>query len=505
MTERSHSKRWHFVLGAALLIIIGVAAGLVLSSSLNMQSPLHALDQQSASGPIPASPFVSVAEKVLPAVVFIDTQRTVKRTANPFEGGPFGDFFRDFGGGSGEREMRIPASGSGFIISKDGYILTNAHVVASADRIKVRLHDGREFKAKLVGADKTSDVAVVKIDANDLPMVVEGNADDLRVGDWAVAIGNPGGLEGTVTVGVISAKGRAGLDIQGETPVYQNFIQTDAPINFGNSGGPLCNIRGEVIGINTAINPSSQGIGFAIPIELARARSLQLIEHGHVVRGYLGIRPTELTNELASGFDLPKGTKGIVVAQVESATPAAKAGIREGDIITRFAGREVTDVGQFRLVVADTPPNKEVVVNVLRDGKPMTVRAVLSEFPEEEQVARGSEETDGDSGDPTDNESGTTIDWLGADVSAITPQLTRQFNLKTDAGVVVTSLDPGSVANESGLLRGDVIKKINKTPIRSIRDLRAALKDGRAAGRDLVFFVQRGDLTTFVGVPLPQG
>jgi serine protease Do len=502
MMQRTHDRRWQIALASVLLVIIGIAVGLVLSSSLDWQSPLHAREESSVS-PVPPSPFVSVADKVLPAVVFIDTKRTVHASRRglqmPFGDWPFGDFFQQPGP---QRDMKVPASGSGFIVDKDGYILTNAHVVSGADDIKVRLHDGREFKAKLVGADKTSDVAVVKIQASGLPTVIEGNSQDVRVGDWAIAIGNPGGLEGTVTVGVISAKGRTNLDIQGGSPQYQDFLQTDAPINFGNSGGPLCNIKGEVIGINTAINPMGQGIGFAIPIELARARSTQLIAHGKVIRGYLGIRPDPLTNEIASGLDLPSGTKGVIVGQVEKDTPAAKAGLQEGDVIISFDGKPVSDVSQFRFVVAEAQPNHRVRIEALRNGRHMTFTPVLIEYPEEKQVAEQNEDESSIDNSGEDAPS-TDIKWLGLSVKVLNSELARTYRLTETRGILVTDVEQGSTADDAGIQQKDVIKKVNGVDVTSIRDFRSAIDQARRSKRALVFFIKTGDVTRFVGVQLP--
>ena len=515
MIHRTHTRRWPLVLASVLLVALGLVAGVALTSSFNWQSPVHARETASG-GPVPQSPFVGVAERVLPAVVFIDTKQTIAGSGSgddsaPFDNGPFGDFFREFGMQNPHRgPMTVPASGSGFIVSPDGYILTNAHVVKNATDIKVRLHDGREFKARKVGVDATADVAVVKIDARDLPTVVEGSSEDMRVGDWAVAIGNPGGLEGTVTVGVISAKGRSNLAIEGGSPQYQDFIQTDAPINFGNSGGPLCNINGDVIGINTAINPSSQGIGFAIPIELAKSRSQQLIAHGKVVRGYLGILPNELSPAIASGFGLPEDTKGVVVGQVEANTPAARAGFHEGDVITRFNGKSVKDVTQVRFAVADAQPGERVNVEILRNGHPMTLSAVLKEFPADQVASNDNSGDDQDQG-MTGDDTGPSVDvkWLGVSVRTLTPAVAREMNL-TDShsdmhGVVITDVEDGSAASEAQLLRNDIVKSVNGQAVASAREFRDAVACGRKGRKALVLFVRRGTATTFIGVPVPQG
>src|SRR5437762_5426640 len=254
---------------------------------------------------------------------------------------------RRFFGQPMTRPQRVPSSGSGFIIDREGRVLTNNHVVRDAETIKVTLNDGRTFKATTVGTDPATDVAVIKIDGTNLPVLPLGDSDQLRIGDWAIAIGNPlGMLRGSVTVGIVSAQGRSDLNIYGGTPRYQDFIQTDASINFGNSGGPLCNIRGEAIGINTAINPNGQGIGFAIPINLAKHVSDQLIAHGSVKRAMMGVMLAELTPEMAEGFGIP-GTEGVVIERVIAGSPAERAGLKRNDVIVEFDGQPVTDRDKF--------------------------------------------------------------------------------------------------------------------------------------------------------------
>src|SRR5262249_13390358 len=263
-------------------------------------------------------------------------------------------FRRFFGDDTPKRPQFRPSSGSGFIIDTQGHVLTNNHVVRDADQITVTLNDKRQFKAKVVGTDPETDVAVVKIDAGDLPTLPLGDSDDLRVGDWAIAIGNPlGELRGSVTVGVISAQGRSNLNIFGGTPGFQDFIQTDASINFGNSGGPLCNIRGEAIGINTAINPSGQGIGFAIPINLPNAVADQLVAHGSVKGAQMGVMLAELTPDIAEGFGLDT-QDGVLISNVMKDSPAEKAGLKRNDVIVEFDGKPVSDMQKFRIRVADT-------------------------------------------------------------------------------------------------------------------------------------------------------
>ena len=306
MTNQHQTRPRLYYLGAAVLILIGLVIGLGLSAGLDLHRTSHlqqtsALAASDAALGAPESPFVGVVDKALPAVVFIDVK---KKVGGSDSDDPQEELFKRFFGDQGRRPRYAPSSGSGFIIDRAGHVLTNNHVVRDANDITVTLNDRRTFKAKVVGADPETDVAVIQIQGDNLPSLPLGDSDKLRVGDWAIAIGNPlGQLRGSVTVGIVSAQGRANLDIFGGTPAYQDFIQTDASINFGNSGGPLCNIHGEAIGINTAINPSGQGIGFAIPINLAKHVADQLMANGQVKRAWMGIQLAELTPELPKLID----------------------------------------------------------------------------------------------------------------------------------------------------------------------------------------------------------
>src|SRR5256885_7101608 len=373
------------------ILLIGIGMGFILSGNLSFSPASQAREAATPAVNSLDSPFTQIADKTLPAVVTIETKRTVDGGNYPQYNseGPYGDVFKrlfpDQPNQQQQRpktQQRVPSSGSGFIFTKDGRILTNNHVIRDASDITVILNDKRKFKAKVVGADPSTDVAVIKIDGDEnLPVVPLGDSEDVRIGDWAVAIGNAlGELSGALTVGVISAKGRSNLSIVGGSPAYQYFIQTDASINFGNSGGPLLNIRGEAIGINTAINPSGEGIGFAIPINLAKNISQQLIASGKVTRGYLGIMPQELTPELAETWGI-KDSKGILVGSVSNDTPASQAGFQGKDVITAFDGKRVDDVQRFRFLVADTPVKKRVKVDILRAGQPRELYVTLAERP----------------------------------------------------------------------------------------------------------------------------
>ncbi len=508
-----------FFLAVVLIMSIGVVAGLMLGTSFygdsgdSNASAVNPAGEASSPGSvatIPAapvgddpleSPFVSVAQKVLPAVVNIDTKRVVTYGGFRFDQSPYGDFFRRLFPEVPDREVEVPTYGSGFIFDNDGHIMTNNHVVRDAEEIMVTLSDGSEYVAELVGADAATDVAVVKIQPKGaLPSLFLGDSEHMRVGDWVVAVGNPfHELEGTLTVGVVSAMGRSDLRIAGGAPIYQRFIQTDASINFGNSGGPLCNLRGEVIGINTAINPSGQGIGFAIPVNLARKIAEQLIDKGEVVRGYLGILPQRLTDDLAEGLGI-EGQDGILVGSVERDTPADEAGLEEGDVIVEFGGVEVTDVDEFRMLVADFPVGSEVDMEILRNGKKKTLSATLARRPDEvaaeESVEQGEE------------------DWLGCEVHRITDEIARELGVQENEGVIIVGVRTGSPADDAGLARGDVIVSVGDREVSTVREFNNALSEtykesmeeseGRRRAKPIVFLVKRQGTTMFVPIRPPK-
>jgi serine protease Do len=401
------------------------------------------------------------------------------------------EFMRRFFGQPMPRQQRVPSSGSGFIIDKAGRILTNNHVVRDAETIKVTLNDGRTFKATTVGTDPATDVAVIKIEGSDLPVLPLGDSDRLRIGDWAIAIGNPlGDLRGSVTVGIISAQGRSNLNIFGGTPDYQDFIQTDASINFGNSGGPLCNIRGEVIGINTAINTNGQGIGFAIPINLAKHVAEQLVAHGTVKRAMMGVTLANLTPEIAEGFGLGN-QQGVVIQSVFKDSPAERAGIQRNDVIVEMNGQPVTDRDKFRLKVADTPAGTKVQLGVLRDGKHISLSVTLTDRDDSliangRQVQPGSEDT----GD------------VGLTVRDLTS--TERAELNIDSGVRVTDVADGSEAADKDIQVNDVIEEVNRVPVSSARDFRDQVTKVRKAGKPIVLIVNRNGATRFETLKLDK-
>jgi serine protease Do len=468
------------LIGLAAVIVMAVFIGFFLGS----QHGCKKIQSRSEFTGFPQS-FADLAEQVRPAVVNISTETTIKIPGGPFkhffgpdEEGPFGDFFRHFFGGVPDREMKQQSLGSGFVIDKDGYIITNNHVVEGADEIKVKLADGREFKAKVVGRDPKTDLALIKIFSlfKNLPSLSLGDSDKMRVGDWVLAIGNPFGLGHTVTQGIISATGR----IIGSGP-YDNFLQTDAPINPGNSGGPLVNLRGEVIGINSAIIASGQGIGFAVPINMAKAIIPQLREKGKVVRGWIGVSVQTITPEIAKSFGL-KNTNGALVGEVIPGGPADSAGIKRGDVITSFDGREIKKMSDLPFIVAETPVGKTVQVKAMRDSGEMTFNVKVAEMSESKSAALPA-----------------TGEELGMSVDTITPQMAKELKLKDQKGVIVTNITPGGPADEAGIQPGDVIKEVNRIQISNLKDYEASLKKS-GKNRPLLFLIKRGSQTFFVTI-----
>jgi Do/DeqQ family serine protease len=412
--------------------------------------------------------FVEVAKKVQPSVVNVTTEKTI--TMKPwdrygedfFKGSPFEDFFKGFGITPREKgkeyRHKQRSGGSGVIVDKEGYILTNNHVIEGADKIKVRLNDGREFTAILKGQDSRTDLAVLYIKAKDLPVATLGDSDKLEVGEWAIAIGSPFGLEHTVTVGVISAKGRTGLG----TGTYEDFIQTDASINPGNSGGPLINIDGEVVGINAMIIQPGTGIGFAIPINMAKQILNDLIKQGKVVRPWLGISVQDLTPEMAEQFQV-KEKEGILVAQVHQGTGAEKAGLVSGDIIKSVDDKTIKNTSELIKEIQKKKVGQKVKLGLVRDGKPTTLEVTTSAMPDKPEAIKEKE----------------IEEKLGARVQELTPQLTARYRISNEIkrGVVVISVEDGSPADELGLQEGDVILEINRKKIETIKDFEKAIKD----------------------------
>jgi serine protease Do len=368
-------------------------------------------------------------------------------------------------------------------------VVTNNHVVDGAEEITVRLIDGREYKGEVVGSDPNTDIAILKIEvAGEPPVVNLGDSDAIRIGDWAIAVGNPfGRLDGTVTVGVISAKGRSALNIVGGTPALQDFIQTDASINFGNSGGPLVNIYGEAVGMNTAINPLGQGIGFAIPVNLVKHVADEIIKYGKVAWGYMGIMPQEITKDIADALSVDANS-GILVGSVVEDGPAAKAGVKTGDIILEFNGEKVGNVDQFRLKVAQAGVGREIPLVVLRDGDRKSVEVKLAERPTETARAERQRE-------PKE-------EWLGIRVDDVGGAEGRQRAPSgVERGVVVVAVDQGSPAEEAGIAPGDIIEEINREPVGNIGKYNSLMDQAKARkDKPVLFFVRRGEASRYVAV-----
>jgi serine protease Do len=436
--------------------------------------------------------FAPIVEKDLPAVVNIASSKVVRN--NGGNGMPFMDpFFRQFFGDNFGRQFRSPGRqverglGSGVVIQSDGYILTNNHVVDGATDVRVTFLDKREMKAKIVGTDSKTDIAVLKVDAKDLPVLVFADSSKVKVGDIALAMGQPFGLGQTVTMGIISAKGRNGLGIEG----YEDFIQTDAAINPGNSGGALVDFRGDLIGINTAIlshgGGGNQGIGFAVPINMARAVMEQVISHGKVVRGYLGVLPEDITPAMASSFHLTD-TRGALVGDVPTGSPAAGAGIHRGDVITEVDGQRIEDSNQLKLRVSMTAPGTMVHVKLLRDGKEQTVAVKLGELPNEAQ-----------SGSMRSGDGGGSNALDGVVVEQLDSRALQQLRLPPGTkGVVVTEVADGSAASVAGLEAGDVIQEVDHAHIGSVADFDRAMQ--RSPGHTVLLLVNRGGNTRFVAI-----
>jgi serine protease Do len=436
--------------------------------------------------------FATVARQVSPSVVFIQVESSAGSAASSPFGSPFGDelpfgnelFEHFFGqplpgrprGEAPQRERRAVSQGSGFVFaSKDGllsdktYILTNFHVVDGAEKIRVKFQDGSEFDAEIKGSDPKSDVAVIEIDAGGLPALSWGDSSSLEVGEWVLAMGNPFGLSHTLTVGVVSAKGRTSLGISD----YEDFIQTDAAINPGNSGGPLVNLDGEVIGVNTAILSRSggyMGAGFAIPSKLARNIAQQLIDNGAVVRGYLGVVIQQLTRELAESFDIEQ-SQGILVSQVNEDSPADKAGLKTGDVIVQYKGRPVKDIGDFRNRVAQTPPGSRESMVVIRNGERKEIKVKIGELGEDTPLAQAP---------------AASAEKLGLSVQTLTPELAQQFNAKPGQGVVVTQVKPGSIAAIAGIKTGNVVLEVDRKPIDSAAAFNRAIEESQQNDRVLL-------------------
>ncbi len=438
-----------------------------------------------------ANGFSAVIKPALPAVVNIRTSKIVKPQAgqmSPMFNDPmFRQFFGDQGNGMQPKAEREQALGSGVIITADGTILTNNHVIDGATDIKVYLNDKREFTAKLVGADPKTDIAVLKIEAKDLPTLPLGDSGQLQVGDLIFAIGDPFGIGETATMGIVSATGRADLGIEN----YENFIQTDAAINPGNSGGAMIDIHGNLVGINTAIlshgSGGNEGVGFAIPMSMVKPVMDQILAHGKVVRGYLGILPQDVTPELAKAFNYNQ-PGGVLIGNVANDTPAQKAGLHEGDVITALNGQPTTDKNTFRNAVAAMAPGTTVKLDVWRDGKTIPFTITLTELQPDKNAQEG----------PADNTATGGLE--GVNVQNITGDIAGQLNLPPSTkGVVITSIDDASPAAAAGLNRGDVIQEVNHKPVTNVADYQKAVA-ASPANQPLLLLINEGGITRYVVV-----
>lgn len=434
--------------------------------------------------------FSSIVEKASPAVVGLKSEGTVSRDSSIYPQWPFDDDLFEFFFDPRTPRQRSPrrryqqpvtTMGSGFIISPDGYILTNNHMVADAKEVKIELADGRKFNAEITGTDPESDIAVVKIDAKNLPYLELGDSDELEVGEWVLAIGNPLSLTHTVTAGIVSAKGRSGFGLAG----IENFIQTDAAINRGNSGGPLINLDAKVVGINTAIYGATGniGIGFAIPVNMAKHAYKQLREGGTVERGFIGIEFRDLTPGDAEALALAEDTKGALISRIVEKAAAEKAGLKVYDVIVEFEGEPVENGTEFLNRVAMLKPGTKVKLVVLRDGKPKTFTLTLGKRPPQDEL----------NGILTPE----TIDELGFSVVDLTEELAEYYGYKGDRGVIVKEVEPGSDAAEAGISPGVLIMEVNRQEVRNTRDFNEEIKKAKERGRALLL-VKSGRSTRLI-------
>jgi serine protease Do len=479
-----------------LILVLGVGAGWTLSGSgVQAAAPTAAAapaePQVTRALPGAVVSYADVVAQVAPAVVTVRSERVVRSDGRA--GLPFDDpFFQQFFGGPRDRGRgpMTPAPheegalGSGVVVSADGYILTNHHVIDGASHVKVDLPDRRTFDAKVIGSDAPSDLAVLKIDAKDLPTVRVGNSDRVRVGDVVLAVGNPLGVGQTVTMGIVSAKGRATGLSDGS---FEDFLQTDAPINQGNSGGALVDTRGELVGINSQIlTPSGGniGIGFAIPAAMAQNVMQQLIKSGVVHRAMLGVTVQPMTSDLARSLGL-SDVRGALVASVQPDGPADKAGVKRGDVILDVNGSAVTDSNSLRNRIASLSPGTHAALTVLRDGKQETISAVLTELPATKMASN-------------EREGGGSQGRFGLAVEPVTPEIASQLRLKSARGLVVDDVTPGSVASEAGVRAGDVIEQVNRKPVNSVPEFQEAVKS--SGERPALLLINRQGSSLYVAL-----
>jgi serine protease Do len=477
LSRDKQNRPWMVGLAASSLISLLIGLGI----SVNASHGGFSSGNTAAQEPNPATTarglpdFVALAKRLKPEVVNISTIQTAEQPDAP---NPFGQRDR-FSAPSPRGQFKQRSLGSGFIIEPDGLILTNFHVVDNAETITVRLLDGRELAGKVVGKDQKTDIALVKISARDLPVAPLADSDRLEVGEWVMAIGNPFGLDNTVTSGIVSAKDRQ----IGAGP-YDHFIQTDASINPGNSGGPLVNLEGEVVGINTAIFSQSGGnigIGFAIPINLVKDLLPQLKTGGKITRGWLGVSIQGITPDLAASLGLDQA-KGALVSSVVQNSPADRAGIKAGDVIVGYAGKPINNANDLPFLVAGTPVGKTVSLQVFRGNKETPVAVAIEKMKEEEVIASPTEKDD-----------------LGLTVEQITPDIAEDLGLEQTHGVVITAVAPDGLGDEAGFQPGDIVREINRQPVRNLSDYRNIMASA-TQNKSILFLVQREDSTIFLAL-----
>lgn len=490
-------------LHVAVILLAGMLIGGIAVSQLGWLPSGHAGFREpevTVSTPLPAydeaivqelnQAFIAIAEKANRSVVTILTNKVVEaRRVHPFFDGPFEDFFgedffgRFFGPRNRDREYQVRGLGSGVVVSRDGYLLTNNHVIEGADKLQVLLRDGERRDAKVVGTDAKTDIALLKVEGEDLVPLEFGDSEKLRVGEWVMAIGSPlsENLAHTVTTGIVSAKGRSNLRLA----EYEDFIQTDAAINPGNSGGALINLKGELVGINTAIASRSggfQGIGFAVPINMARGVMDALLEHGRVVRGWLGVYIQDMDEAMAEALEL-SSTRGAVVSDVIDDSPAERAGVKVGDVILKVDDQAIQNSTDLKNKIASYAPETEVQLAINRDGRERTLRVRLGELPEEVAAPQARSRL---------------AENLGFSVQTLTDQLATRYGLDAnEEGVIVTDIDGRSNAYRAGLRRGDLIMQVNRKPVRSVRDFNEILS-GLNAGDTVLLYAKRESNNFFV-------
>lgn len=495
--ELSKMKRIDIIKLGLLCILIGVVLAIVLSFGGHKAGLLYSENQVSESSFNNAinlqNAFRRIAKNAIPAVVNISAEFQNAYSQSPYDRRNR-DLFREFFGeeffnyffGDPRQEKRKQELGSGVVVSEDGYILTNVHVVRNASKLFVTFDNEMEYEAKIIGTDSRTDLALIKIKPKGkIPYLELGNSEEIEVGDWAIAIGNPFGLSQTFTVGVISAKGRSDIGIN----VYENFIQTDASINPGNSGGPLLNINGEIIGINTAIaspNGGSVGIGFAIPINMAKTILPQLKAKGRVTRGWLGVEIFELTKDKAEPLGL-EPRSGVLIGEVIKDSPAEKGGIKPGDVIIEFDRQSIKTVHELKNIAAATPVDKTVNIIVLRDKKKKQLSIKIGEMPNDEEITKLS---------PADEKTQT---WLGIDIAGLEYAKRKYPNIKEEDGVVVMNINPGSPAANAGVAVGDIIKKIDYSEIKTIDDFNNFVNSNKNKNSFLLLIKRSGNLI-FLGI-----